>query len=136
MNDQPPSGNRWEQHDDTAPVQPPVPPSRPTAMTPPAEPTPSTTTESRRRWPSWARDTRVKLGAVGAAIFLVGGGAGYGLAHANTDDSTFPNRGPGPGFGDGSRIDRHGFDGQDGQDGKQPGQQPGQQSGTDDGSGT
>jgi hypothetical protein len=131
MNEQPPSGNRWEQPDDTAPVQPPVPPSHPTPTTPPAEPTYSAPAESRR-WPSWARATRVKLGAVGAAIFLLGGGAGYGLAHATTDDSTLPNRGPGPGFGDGSRIDRHGFGNQDGQDGQQQGQQPG----TGDGSGT
>jgi hypothetical protein len=136
VNDHPSSGNRWERPDDpTAPIT-------PDAAAPPAQPVlpPDTTIapppngSTGRR--SWAKDARVRFGAAGAAIFLVGGAAGAGLAHvvSDTDGTNAPTPGPGTTSDDHRGFDDHHFGGPGGDGGE--GGQVGPQGQTNEGSGT
>jgi hypothetical protein len=137
VNDYPSSGNRWERPEErpeesTAPIT-------PDAAAPPAQPVvpPETTVPppppGRNGPRSWVKDTRVRFGAAGAAIFLVGGAAGAGLAHVVADDgTTVPTRGPGFTSDDHHGFDDRHFGGPDGGEGGQVDPQ-GQ---TDEGSGT
>jgi len=108
VNDDPTSGNRWERPEGTTPAQPPV------DAAPPLPVQPVVTAQA----PAPARATRSRLwigGAVGAAVFLVGGAGGYGLAHAVSDDSSSvsPTRTPGNGFDDHGGVPPHQFGGPD-----------------------
>ena len=125
MTDQPTSGNRWERPEDKPPPstagpsaaeQPTAPlgaDGEPAQPEPPVRPVLATRGE---RYRSALSSTRTRVGAAAAAIFLVGGGAGFALAGTTGEHGGDGDVG-GPGRGYDHRV---------GQPGQQPGQLPGQ----------